>query len=392
MEPVVRTPRGAKWMFLLLLLGALCRALSVYGQTESPQLVPRTPAERKVQYDAHRRITLAAVIADGSGAAVTGLKDKDFNVFENGISRPMVSFNEISKDSAGQVHGLIVVDGINGNASSVHRERKEIKEFLSHAKTLPFPVAIVGASDGGVSEGIASTNPQVISRDLDMRTSDLQGHDCDATKQGSDLGSRMGGGWQPTAQSTSGRSQADCRIGQFNASMNALHQLFGLEAKAQGRAIIIWLGPGWPIPPEQDRGQIMSGSSSGRAAEIVTGLSADIVAGQIEFDAVSWGDFAHPKGVRRLDAAANIKTTSQTEQEGMLTIPALAEQSGGLTFAKSKNLPDAVEQLLSEGAAFYRIAFDPATTTTPDDFRTVLVKVAIPGVTVRTLRSYFEQP
>jgi hypothetical protein len=281
------TQRGVNRMFSLLLLGTMCRAVCAYGQTESPRLVPRTAEERKAQYEAHRRITLAAVITDDSGVAVTGLKEKDFTVVENRISRPIVSVDEISKGNAPRVHGLIVVDGINGSASSLHRERKEIKEFLSHAKTLPFPVAIVGVSDGGVSEGTASTNPEAISRDLDLRTGDLQGHDCDSTKPGSDLGSRMGGGMQSTAQATSGWSEADCRIGQFNASMKALHQLFGLEANAQGRAIVIWLGPGWPIPPEQDRGQIMPGSSSGRAAETITVLSADIVAGQVEFDAVS---------------------------------------------------------------------------------------------------------
>jgi VWFA-related protein len=392
MQPAMSTWRRANWMFSLLLLGTLCRAGYAYGQTASPQLVPRTADERKAQYEAHRRITLAAVITEDSGVAVTGLKEKDFTVFENGISRPIFSVDEISKGDAPQVHGLIVVDGINGSASSLRRERKEIKEFLSHAKTLPFPVAIVAVSDGGVSEGAASTNPEAISRDLDMRTSDLQGHDCDSTQPGSDLGSRMGGGLQSTAQGASGWSEADCQIGQFNASMYALHQLFGLETKAQGRAIVIWLGPGWPIPPEKDRGQIMSGASSGRAAETITVLSADIVAGQVEFDAVSWGEFAHPKGVRRVDAAANIKMTSQTEQEAMLTIPALAEQSGGLTFARSKSFPDALGQLLSKGAPFYKIVFDPATTTTPDDFRTVLVKVTTPGVTVRTLHSYFEQP
>jgi VWFA-related protein len=386
---VMSTQRGVNWMFSLLLLGTMCRAVCAYGQAESPRLVPRTAEERKAQYEAHRRITLAAVITDDSGVAVTGLKEKDFTVFENGISRPIVSVHEISKGDAAQVHGLVVVDGINSSASSLHRERTEIKEFLSHAKTLPFPVAIVAVSDGGVSEGTASTNPEAILRDLDMHTSDLQGHDCDATKSGSDLGSRMGGGLQTI---TSGLSEADCRIGQFNASMKALHQLFGLEANAQGRAIVIWLGPGWPIPPEQDRGQITSGSSNGRAAQTITVLSADIVEGQVEFDAVSWGEFAHPKGVRRVDAAANIKMTSQTEQEAMLTIPALAEQSGGITFARSKNLPGALEQLLSEGASFYKIVFDPATTTTPDDFRTVLVKVTTSGATVRTLHSYFEQP
>jgi VWFA-related protein len=392
MQLLASTARWGQWMFLLLLLEMLYSVANAAGQTEPPRLVPRTAEERKAQYDAHRRITLAAVITDVSGAAVTGLKDKNFTVFENGTSRPIISFDEIGKVSTGQVHGLVVVDGINASASALHRQRKEIKEFLSHAKTLPFPVAIVVVSDGGVSGGLASTDPSALMRDLDARTNYLEGHDCDATRPGSDLGSRMGGDLPARAQSTSGGSEADCRIGRFNASMNALHQLFAQEANAQGRAIVIWLGPGWPLPPEQERGQIMAGSFGGRAGEIVTGLSADILVGQIEFDAASWGEFERPKGVHRMDASANINAASQTEQEAMLTIPALAEQSGGLTFARTRNISDALGRLLSEGASFYRIAFDPSAATRPDDFRTVLVKVATPGVMVRTMRSYFEQP
>ena len=377
----------------VLLLGTLlCTAVFAHGQPEAPQLIPRTAEERKAQYDAHRRITLTAVITNGSGSPVTDLKDKDFTVFENGISRPIVSFDEISKGRPGQVHGLIIVDGINSNASSLHKQIKEIKAFLSQAKTLPFPVAIVAVSEGGVSEGTASTDSEAISRDLDFRTSVLQGHDCDVRQPGSDLGSRTGGG-QPRS---SGQSEAECRVRQFNESMNALHQLFGLEAKAQGRSIVIWLGrgwPSWPNPPEEARGQIMPSLGFGRAPiEMITSLSADIVAGQIEFDAISWDEFAHPKGVRHVDAGANIKMTSSPEQEAMLTIPALVELSGGLTFSRSKNIPNALGQLLNEGSSFYRIVFDPETTTTPDDFRTVLVKVTTPGLTVRTLHSYFERP
>jgi VWFA-related protein len=392
MQPAVKSSsRRAQWIFLLLLLELLF-SVATAAQTDSPRLAPRTAEERNAQYEAHRRITLSAVVTDTSGAEVTGLKQTDFAVFENGTSRPIVSFAEISGSSAGQVHALLVVDGINSSTSALHKQTKEIKKFLGHANPLPVPVAIAAVSNGGVSEGSASTDTGALIRDLDTRTADLQGEDCDAALPGSDMASRMSNSLPTSAQSTSGASEADCRLGLFNASMTALHQLFAEEAKAQGRAIVIWLGPGWPIPPEPQRGQIMPSSGTGRANDMVTTLSADMLAGQIEFDAASWGGFAAPKGVRRMDASADINGASLTEQEAMLTIPALAKESGGIAYARIKSIQDVLGQLLSQGASFYKITFDPAPAIKPDDFRTVLVKVTTPGMTVRTMQSFFEQP
>jgi VWFA-related protein len=389
MHPRLSNQRVVNSMFSVL--GMLFSAAYACGQTE-PQLIPRSAEEQKAQFEAHRRIRLAAIITDQSGAVVTGLKEKEFAVFENGTSRPILRFTEVTKGDAAKAHGLIVVDGLNDGLSALHRQEKEIKEFLNHTRTLPFPVAIDVVSEGGVSEGLASTDPAMLVRDLDERTSHVEGNDCGTTHPGSDLGSRMSGGWQPLPQSTSGWAQADCRIGHFNASMIALNQIFAREAKAQGRAIVIWLGPGWPLPPEQDRGQAMPTSNGGGARDMVTVLSTDIQVGQVEFDAVSWGEFARQKGVGRTNAVADISTSSQTEQEKMLSIPALAEQSGGLSFARAKNIPDVLDRLLSQDATFYQLEYDPAAANKPNDFRTVLVQVVTPGATVRTMHSYFAQP
>lgn len=379
--------RVINWTFSVL--GMLYGAADAYAQT-TPQLIPRTAEEQRAQFESHRRIRLAAIITDQSGAVVTGLKEKEFTVFENGTLRPILGFTEVTKGDTAKVHGLIVVDGLNGGVSALHRQEKEIRDFLSHTKTLPFPVSIDVVSDGGVNEGHASTDPAGLVLDLVEHTSRVAVNDCGAPQAGSDLASRMGGGWQP--QSASGRAELDCKVGHFNASMIALNQIFSQEAKAQGRAIVIWLGPGWPLPPELDRGQAMPSSNGGGARDMVTVLSTDIQEGQVEFDAVSWGDFARPKGVGRANAAVDISTSSQTEQEKMLSIPALAEQSGGLSFAKARNIPEVLDRLLRQDATFYQLEYAPAAANRPDDFRTVLVQVVTPGAAVRTMHSYFAQP
>jgi VWFA-related protein len=373
----------------LILSGFLAAIAPSNAQTESPHLIPRTKEERRAQEQ--RRFTLAAVVTDASGMPVTGLKLEDFQLIESGKPQKIVRFQEVRNPTSAQIHGLIVVDAINNSTSAIHRQRKELKSFLANQKTLPYPIAIVVAANGGVLQGDLSSDPSVLMQNLEMRTKDLAGSDCDTAAPGADLESRMSGRVSADSQGASG-SRTDCRREHFVESMNALRLLFALQGNSPGRAVVIWLGPGWPLPPEQNSGQIMGTAGPARAGDIVVGLSDFIRDGQITFDAVSWSDYPMPRGTRRQDAMAKISAASLAEQEALLTVPALAEQSGGVALAKSKNIPDAISLCLQNEESYYTLVFDPEPAGSTDEYRTINVRVAKPGAAVRAMHSYFEQP
>lgn len=215
------------------------------------------------------RMTLAAVVADESGAPIAGLTSKDFQLTENGKVQKILEVRDFDDPVAAQLHGLIVLDAINSSTSAIHRQRNELKKFLGGE------IAIVIAANGGVIEGDASRDASSLMRDLDTRTKYLQGSDCSSAAPGADLESRMTETVATDAQGTSG-SRSDCRREHFVQSMNALHQLLAGQADVPGRAILIWLGPGWPLPKERDSGQIMGKVGPAPSADMVVELYNDI--------------------------------------------------------------------------------------------------------------------
>ncbi len=377
-------------MVLSMLLSA---GAAAFAQTGAPHLTPRTKAERLRQYEEQRRIVLSVIVSDASGAPITGLSAADFTLTENGVARKPVSFQEVRDPDSTQVHGILVIDAINDDTPNVKRQVKEIGNFLTHQKLLSFPIAMAAATEGGILEGDPSTDPAALRKDLDLRAAEIQGHGCDTVAPGNDMQSRMGSGMPASAQGASGLTGADCRQAHYLQSMNALHQLFGEQKNSRGRAILIWLGPGWPLPQTRDSG-LLTGNSTvpSGVGDVAVTLSADMRHGQVTFDGISWNEFERDKGLRRKDSVANIDAASRSEQEALLTIPALAEQSGGLALAKSKNISGAFERCLKDAQSFYTMSFDPAVATKTDEYRVLDVKVDKPGATVRTMHSYFEQP
>lgn len=362
------------------------------AQTPAPHLTPRSTAERQREYEEQRRVTVAAIVTDASGEPVAGLTQADFTVTENGKPRSVVSFQEVRNPGNGQVHVVIALDAINDDTSALKRQVKEVRAFLAAQKSLAFPITLVVATEGGLLEGDASSDPAALRSDLDLRAAETLGHGCDAVAPGNDLQSRMGGGIPASAQGASGLSRADCQQQHFLQSMNALHQLFAEQQNTNGRAIIIWLGPGWPLPQSHESGLVTDSAAPSDAGDMAVTLSADMRHGQVTFDGVSWGEFERDRGLRRKDPATSIDAASRSEQEAMLTIPALAQQSGGLPLAKSKNFSAALNRCLLDAQSFYTLSFDPAAATKADEFRVLDIHVDKPGATVRALRSYFKQP
>ena len=70
----------------------------------------------------------------------------------------------------------------------------------------------------------------------------------------------------------------------------------------------------------------------------------------------------------------------------------LAESTGGFLIANSNDLRTGLERVAGDLRSFYEIAYVPPNPAPDGRFRTILVKVSRPGVTVRTRRGYYALP
>ena len=385
-----------RWVFLgycaMVCAGGLV-AQAPTANEHSPPLVPRTPGQREHIYEAQRRINLHIVVTDASGQPVTGLKPEDFTVLDHGQPQKVAQFEEVKPAMAADdsVHGLVVLDAINGGSVGVNRVRKELVKLLRQGHgPLNFPLEIVVVSDGGTEDGQPTTDRNALTADLAHLTRNVHSTDCDLAPGARDMDSRIGAAF--LGQMDSAQTRWNCLNSHLNASLNALNALAQEQQNVKGSAIVIWTGAGWPLPPKMDAGQIMGGGAMGDLSDAIFSVEAAMQEGQVTLEAVSWGRFERATGARRTGLQGGLAGASLTEQEAALELPALAEQTGGLALEKSKNLADSLNTCLADGEQYYSVSFDPAPAAGQDKYRSIAVKVDRPGATVRTLTGYYAEP
>lgn len=391
------TPSRFVLIALCLVAGAIALGplgAGLNGQNPSPQLVPRTPQQREQAYEANHRIILNVVATDAAGKPVAGLKPENFTVLDHDQLQKIVTFREVSGNEDSAVHGLLVLDAINGGASGVGHVRKELVKFLEQRHgPLAFPLSIVVVSEAGANESKPSADSGSLIRDLTEMTRHVQSADCNAAQPGADIrDSRMSFLAGGEGQGGAGELRWACLNSHLMESLNALNLLAAEQQNTKGRAIVVWFGPGWPLPPEISTGQIMGGGMKGNLSDAVIDLSTELRQGQVTLDAVSSGGFERAKGPRREGENGNLKNASVAEQESAVALPALARQSGGMALEKSKSIAEAVNAVLSDGDEFYSLSFDPSPGTAPDEYRSIEVKVDRPGTTVRSMTGYYAEP
>jgi hypothetical protein len=86
-----------------------------------------------------------------------------------------------------------------------------------------------------------------------------------------------------------------------------------------------------------------------------------------------------------------VSKPSQVE-EADLSLQVLATQTGGLVLNSSNDIPAQVQQCIEDAAAFYELTFAPAPADKPNEYRSIELKVARPGLTARTTQGYYVQP
>ena len=71
-------------------------------------------------------------------------------------------------------------------------------------------------------------------------------------------------------------------------------------------------------------------------------------------------------------------------------LKSLAENTGGFAVTDTNDATPGIQQALRENASYYLLGYMPANTRAAGRYRKIQVRVAVPGVTVRTRSGYFE--
>ena len=365
----------------------------------SPSLTPRSHEERERRYQAEHRITLNVIVTDSSGRAGKGLKQEDFTILDDGVPKAAMSFRpmEGSKGIA-PAHVILMLDTVNNSPRSIAFERREVEKFLARSqKQLEYPTSIAVLSRLGATVGKQSRDRDALVREFRTLVNSVHRYGCEDEGISSlqlFAGSVFGNvGVHGLADDSLAGQRASCENQRFLLSVSSLHRQAMRQIDVPGRAILIWIGPGWPLLSSQEFRPDSPALKQNFFAYLVL-LSTALREGQVTLDAVSSPELFRAEENLSDHDIALMNGVSSEEQvtAGSLALQVLAHQSGGQVLTAGKDLAKEIAQCVADADSYYVLSFDSAAGTRPGEFHPLQVNVKKPGLTVRTNTAYYAQP
>jgi VWFA-related protein len=319
-------------------------------------------------------IRLDVVVTDKNGNPVTGLRQQDFTLHDNGQPGKIVSwqaFDAVTTRPDPPVEVILVIDELNLPAALVSAANDEARNFLqqNHGH-LAQPVSIYRITKGGLS---ASAQP---SFDGNLLADEIA-HRSEPRPI-----------WRAQMVSQSiGRLAKDGVLHSKLQSLVALGSIAIEERREPGRKLMFWLGPGWHFENAVGIG----------AFDFLTELLTRLREARIElWKATEWPYFiANGQPAPLGDVVFPEDLTDLTPEKVTLINLALyvvATQTGGGVLATPSNLGALIGKRVEEASKFYSLTFDPPPTNKVDEYHDLKVEVSEPNSTVRTSTSYYNQP
>ena len=331
------------------------------------QRPPEAPASLADSAKKLGQMTLDVTVTDSAGQPKSGLGESDFTVLDNHQPAKMVSFRAVDGAAAADsTQAIIVLDEVNNTFQSVATERDQIVKFLSRNDgKLSIPISLALFSDSGVKMDQPTQDGRLLISELEKMPIPVH-----------TITSAMGG---------------EGVVERYQLSLKTLNSLVNFAGLKQGRKLLLWIGPGWPMmvgarfassPADKHANwdEIVLSSRAMRESRTTlysvnslsseTGLAADVF----------YKNFLKPV------------TVAKDTDSGNLALPVLALQSGGKVLNGSNDLASEIASCIADASAYYTITIQISTSERVNEYHPLEVRLEKPGVTARTNTGYYNQP
>src|SRR6202041_143908 len=349
------------------LLCFMCCVSSAFAQKQTAPVAEQLQTQPASPTEADRRLVLDVVVTDKNGNVVKGLTEKDFTVLDNGRPQTVLSF-QASASGGAPVQILLLVDEVNTNFGKVAYERDELKRFLlQNEGVLAHPMSMAFFSDTGTEI------QQMNSRDGNALLAAFDQHETALRSI------RRGQGFYGA-------------LDRFQLSLSTLNSLLAKEAQSPGRKMVVWISPGWPILSGPNI-QLTSKNEANLFASVVS-LSTAMRETRLTLYAVNPLGAEDAGGIQTFYYKEFLKpiTAARNVQFGNLALQVLATQSGGLVLNASNDIKGLIDRSVADADAFYTLTLEAAVAERPNEYHSIEVKVARPGLSIRTRSGYYVQP
>lgn len=339
----------------LLVFAILLAAFATSAQQQAP--APRPGGDG---------INLNIVVTEKSGSPVTDLQQEDFTILDNKVPQTITSFRALDTTQT-PIGVVIVIDAVNAKYITVSYERDQIDKFLrADEGEILYPTSLFVLTDTGLDTvEDFSKDGNKLSAALDKYT----------------VSTRI-------LQRSAGFYGAADR---YQISLAALHELTQRLSSRQGRKIMLWVSPGWPL---------LSGPYDELDDKAQQHIFGDIVdfSTQLRSDRITLYNI-DPAGVN--DSLSRdtywenfVKGVSKPRQAqvGNLGLQVLTTQSGGLVFSFDNDITGALRRCLADTRASYEVSFKPPAGSQSNEYHHLEVRIAKRGLTARTWQGYYSRP
>ncbi|QNI34671.1 VWA domain-containing protein [Alloacidobacterium dinghuense] len=337
--------------------------------SDEKKLIPPAPEVAENAITSQRRISLDVVATDSSGKALSGLEQQDFTILDNNQPQKMTSFEALQGTTADPpVEVILLIDLVNTGFSRVAYERQEIDKFLRQNNgKLAYPTTIVVFTDTGTQ-----IQPQP-SRDGNAMADLL-----DSTNSALRVIGRSAGFYGAQER--------------LQTSFTAMDRLISYEGTKQGRKMVLWLSPGWPLlsGPNVEFSSKDQQSFFSWIANFSNALRTSRMT-LYAIDPVGAGDGSMLRTFYYESFLKGVKSSKQAGP-GNLALQVLATQSGGRVLNSSNDLLGEINSCVADASAYYSMSFDSAPSDHVNEYHPLTVKVDKPGVKTRTNAAYYGQP
>jgi len=316
-------------------------------------------------------IVLDVVVTDKSGKPVSGLQEQDFSILDDKTAAKITSFHaseRTAEPSDPPVQAILVVDAVNGSSQNVIYEAQQLQKFLRHDNgRLPMPMSLAIFTDTS-----AQIQPQ-------------------PTLDGNILADGLGAN-QPGLR-TLGRSAGfNGAAERLQLSLGTLERIAQYESAREGRKLLIWISPGWPLLSEP--GIQLTEKDQRMLFNSVVQFSEQLRDARITLYSIDPLGMNDAGSLRTFYYQSFLKgvTSAKKVDSGNLALQVISTQSGGLVLNSSNDFQKLVATPLVDATAFYTLSFDAARADHSDEYHALQVKVDKPGLTARTRTGYYAQP
>jgi len=424
--------------FCLLLVS--CIALSLHAQTSGQDSGNAAPTIKTEV----RRVLVDVVVTDERGEAVTGLKEKDFEVLEDGKPQTIATFEEhhgavptelklpamppnvytnFPTTQAADSVNVLLLDALNTPSSDQVYVRSEMIKYLKGLPpgtriaifTLASRLRMLQGVTTDSTELLAAVNhgrttprpsallPSDVEKDADQRMIEvMQQNQMAPPSPNQTLAEAAVDPINAAKQFLSDTAihLADSRIA---ITLEALQQLARYLAGIPGRKNVIWFSGSFPagIVPNPDLPDPFTGLKDSeqefrKTTDLLTAAQAAIypiaaegLATDAAFQATG-AEVGQKRGSTAMsDSVKQLSSDSMTRDSNHATMEDLAQDTGGKAFYNTNGLNDVLARVVRNGARYYSISYAPGNAVMDGKFRRIQVRLVQRKGTLAYRRGYY---